>query len=391
MMTDFKKSLKVNAADSCYYAAFTMYCFFHLMERTNYVNMFGVPMDTVGKIANALMLILLLVRFFSIRFSTEALVCSGVAFLATLITLGVTKSWIPLSVCVFIIAGNDIDVRRLTQIVLAVTVLVFLIVAFGLISGSISSIDSIRPGETRVRHSLGFNQVNALGAVLARICTCVVYLRWNKKPFLSALLTVASVSFLEMVANSRTAELYLLVLICFQFFCYIRRHSFARASMSRICLGLIIGSFLLTIILLFVFSPSNGILMAFSESLSNRIYSMWYLFEQYLIHPFGNGSMLLGATVWTGSSYAMLTIDNAWALWLINYGFVPTSFLLIGLMLLYARAPEEYFDDGSLIVLALYVALFGFCESTALAVDYNPLLVLISYSIFRNRDTLSVS
>lgn len=92
MMTDFKKSLKVNAADSCYYAAFTMYCFFHLMERTNYVNMFGVPMDTVGKIANALMLILLLVRFFSIRFSTEALVCSGVAFLATLITLGVTKS-----------------------------------------------------------------------------------------------------------------------------------------------------------------------------------------------------------------------------------------------------------------------------------------------------------
>lgn len=125
MMTDIKKSLKVNAADSCYYAAFTMYCFFHLMERTNYVYMFGVAMDSIGKIANALMLILLLVRFFSIRFTTDALVCSGIGFLVSLITLGVTKSWIPLSICLFIIAGNGIDIRRLTKIVLVVTVLVF--------------------------------------------------------------------------------------------------------------------------------------------------------------------------------------------------------------------------------------------------------------------------
>lgn len=391
MMTDIKKSLKVNTADSCYYAAFTMYCFFHLMERTNYVYMFGVAMDSIGKIANALMLILLLVRFFSIRFTTDALVCSGIVFLVSLITLGVTKSWIPLSICLFIIAGNGIDIRRLTKIVLVVTVLVFLIVASGLISGSINSIDSIRPGETKVRHSLGFNQVNALGAVLARICTCVVYLRWNKSPLLSVLLTVTSVVFLEVVANSRTAELYLLVLICFQVYCYIRRQSFTSASKSRICLYLVIGSFLLTVILLFVFSPSNAMLMAFSESLSNRIYSMWYLFKQYSIHPFGNGSLLLGATVWTGSSYAMLTIDNAWALWLINYGFIPTSFLLIGLILLFRRAPEGCFDDGSLIVLALYIALFGFCESTALAVDYNPFLVLISLSIFKNWDIISVS
>lgn len=253
MMTDIKKSLKVNAADSCYYAAFTMYCFFHLMERTNYVYMFGVAMDSIGKIANALMLILLLVRFFSIRFTTDALVCSGIGFLVSLITLGVTKSWIPLSICLFIIAGNGIDIRRLTKIVLVVTVLVFLIVAFGLISGSINSIDSIRPGETKVRHSLGFNQVNALGAVLARICTCVVYLRWNKSPLLSVLLSSTSVFFLEMVANSRTAELYLLVLICFQVYCYIRRQSFTSASKSRICLYLVIGSFLLTVILLFVF------------------------------------------------------------------------------------------------------------------------------------------
>ena len=101
--------------------------------------------------------------------------------------------------------------------------------------------------------------------------------------------------------------------------------------------------------------------------------------------------MFLGATVWTGSSYAVLTIDNAWALWLINYGVVPTLILFIGLILLCGRAPEERFDDGSLIVLALYVALFGFCESTALTVDYNPLLVLVGFSIFRNRDKLSIS
>ena len=391
MITNTRESLKVNAADACYYAAFAMYCFFHLMERTNYVYVLGVSVDSIGKIANALMLILLLVRLCSIRFTTDALICSGLVILATLITLGVAKSWIPLSICLFIIAGNGIDIRRLAQIVLATTVLVALIVAFGFISGSINSIDSIRPGETRVRRSLGFNQVNALGAVLARICTCIVYLRWNKPPLFSAILTVSSVVFLEMVANSRTAELYLLVLICFHIYFYIRRNSISRASKSRIYLVLIIGSFLLTIVLLFVFSPSNSILMAFSESLSNRIYSMWYLFNQYSLYPFGNGSMLLGATVWTGSSYAVLTIDNAWALWLINYGVVPTLILFIGLILLCGRAPEERFDDGSLIVLALYVALFGFCESTALTVDYNPLLVLVGFSIFRNRDKLSIS
>lgn len=370
--------------DLCYYVAFGIYCFFHLLERTNFVSICGVSFDLVGKISTALMLILVCARLLTVRFQLDSLVWSALILVTSLLVFIVAHSWICLSLALFIVAGKDIDVRPMVLVVLLSTIAVVVITFIGVYSGAISNIASRRPGEVKVRNSLGFNQVNALGAAVARIVTAVVFLRWNKSPILVAGTAAIAIVFLETVANSRTSELYLLLLAVAQCVYYFRLNA-NRNNTRKVCfacLMLIWGSVLLSFVFLFLFNPSSSLMLTFSKLLSNRLYSAWYLFRAYGVHLFGNGNMVLGGNVWAIDSYATLTIDNAWDQWLVMYGIVPTAILLLGVTSLYFHAIKTDCFDNALIVFALLISIYAFGESTALAVDYNPFLILLCIPLF---------
>lgn len=373
-----------SSVDICYYIAFGIYCFFHLLERTNYNSILGVSIDSIGKISTALMLVFVCARLATVRFQLTGFVRSAIVLSASLLVFTATRSWICLSLAMFVVAGKDIDVKPMVVTMLVTTILVVALVFFGVYTGVIANIASRRPGEFKVRNSLGFNQVNALGAAAARIYVSCVVLLWKKRPIFQMMLAVILVGFLEIAANSRTSELLIIVLAAVQSACY-RRKNQGKQNARRvylICLLLIWATVLLTFVFLFYFNSSNAFMVWMSNLLSNRLYSAWYICKTYGVHLFGNGDMELGQTIWAVDSYALLTIDNAWAQWLVMYGSVPTALILIGVTSLYVSAMKSGQIDGRLIVMAMLLSVYAFGETTALAIDYNPLLVLLGIPVF---------
>ena len=88
-------------------------------------------------------------------------------------------------------------------------------------------------------------------------------------------------------------------------------------------------------------------------------------------------------TIWTGVSNATLTIDNAWALWIVGYGVVPTFLYLSGLFLLFrCSAKGQTNSSYQIMVLALMCSIFAFCETSALTIDSNPLIILLACVVY---------
>lgn len=378
------KTKRYSPVDICYYIAFAIYCFFHLLERTNFVSLGGVSFDLIGKIATGLMLILLCSRLFTIRFQLDSIMWSAIVLLCSLVVFFTAHSWICLSLALFIVAGKNIDIRPMVWIVLISTIVVVMITFLGVSSGLISNIASARAGETKIRYSFGFNQVNALGAAAVRIVSAVAYLRWEKNPLTFSLFALLICYLVDVVANSRTAELYIICLAAAQAAYYLlrKKRSIDAKQFGRFCLALIWVCVLISVYLLFFFNPSNSVMMTISKWVSNRFYSAWYLAKMYGVHLFGNGDMVLGGRVWAVDSYADLTIDNAWDHWLVIYGIVPTVIMLLGITKLFLIAIKSDHIDGSLIIFTLLIAVFAFGESTSLAIDYNPFLLLLWLPIY---------
>lgn len=379
--------------DGCYYAAFAIYSFFHLFEATNYDYFLGVETSAAGTAATALMLLLLLPRLFSYRYSLKSFCAVSCLVILGAIVYASTGSWIALSLALFICAGYGIDIRKLVLILLITTSAVFAIAVLGVHLNAIETVLSQRPGEDHLRDSCGFAQVNSVGFVAARICTALIVLRWGKSPALSTAVSVAAVILVDIVANSRTSEFYILVLAAANLFFY-RQAKSSNATDARkalkACLGIIVAVALASWLLMLFFDPGNNVMMSLSELLSNRLYSSWYIFENNGISLFGN-ELSRGATLWTGQSYALETLDNAWVQWLVTYGVVPTAVLLAGFVLMFKTLKHASYFDGYVLALALLGSLFAFCESSALSFDMNPFLVMLSIPVFADSNLLAKS
>lgn len=388
LIIDQKASLTSTAADACYYSAFAIYSCFHLLETTNYQTLFGISVDDVSTIATALMLVLLMPRLVAQFCSDSSFVKMGLILGMGLLVYIFTRSWIGLSVGLFICAGRGIRIDPLMWIMLVNAVLVFTIAYLGVYFDIIETSLTSRSGELRVRDSLGFAQVNSVGFIGARICTALAVLRRNKSPWLTVFVCIILTAFIEVVANSRTSEIYNIVLAISMLFMWLakRRGGMKIRAILMLCATLVCMSFILTILALLFFNPSVGWEMSLSEALSNRIYSMWYIARTSSLTLFGNSRSVYSMdTVWTGHSYALLTIDNAWASWLVGNGFVPTLVLFIGVLLLFRQSRSVPAESViPLVVLALLCSLFAFTETSVLSFDGNPLLVLLSCLIFRD-------
>lgn len=372
--------------DLCYYSAFAIYSFFHLMESTNYQSLFGMNIDSVSTAATALMLILLIPRLIVLRYSGQDLLRVSVVLLCGAAVFLVTRSWIVLSIGLFVCAGRKIRIDPLMYIMLINAIVVFTITYGGVKLGLIGSFLTSRMGETRVRDSLGFAQVNSVGFIGARICTATVVLRRRKTPWLSVMICLCIAAYIEVVANSRTSELYLIALAIAALFLWYKGKSkgLSMVGVSNTCIALVAFSILASIAVLLFFNPANSVLMGLSRLLSNRFYSMWYFSQNYGLNLFGNsGAEYTMESVWTGNSYAVLTIDNAWASWLYSYGLIPFAIIEIGIVsCLWNCRSSNYHVAYPMVVFALMCSLFAFCESSALAIDANPLMVLLACVVY---------
>lgn len=372
--------------DFCYYSAFAIYSFFHLMESTNYQSLFGMSIDSVSTAATALMLILLIPRLIVQRYSGNDLLRVSVVLLCGSAVFLVTHSWIVLSIGLFVCAGRKIRIDPLMCIMLINAVVVFTITYVGVRLGLIGSFLTSRMGETRVRDSLGFAQVNSVGFIGARICTATVVLRRRKNPWLSVVICLCIAAFIEVVANSRTSELYLVSLAIAALVLWFKRKSkgLSMGGVSKTCIALVMLSILVSIAVLLFFNPANAVLMELSRLLSNRLYSMWYFSQNYSLSLFGNSrAVYTMESVWTGDSYAVLTIDNAWASWLFSYGIIPFVLIAIGIVsCLWSCRSSNFQVAYPMVAFALMCSLFAFCESSALAIDANPLLVLLACVVY---------
>jgi hypothetical protein len=386
MVESFSITRREAPVDFCYYSAFAIYSFFHLMESTNYQSLLGISTDSVSTAATALMLILLIPRLVVQRYSGKDLLRVSVVLLCGAAVFLVTRSWIVLSIGLFVCAGRKIRIDPLMYIMLINAVVVFIITYGGVRLGLIGSSLTSRMGETRVRDSLGFAQVNSVGFIGARICTATVVLRRRKTPWLSVITCLCIAAYIEVVANSRTSEVYLVALAIAALVLWVKGKSKEpdMDGVSNTCIALVVFSIIVSIAALLFFNPANSVLMELSELLSNRLYSMWYFSQNYSINLFGNSEAVYTMeSIWTGNSYAMLTIDNAWALWLISYGLIPFVLIAIGIVsCLWSCRSSNYRVAYPVVAFALMCSLFAFCESSALAIDANPLMVLLACVVY---------
>ena len=110
---------------------------------------------------------------------------------------------------------------------------------------------------------------------------------------------------------------------------------------------------------------------------TNRLFLNYYLFDKYSLKLFGQNVTLQESTsvynniqdVWG----AVITCDNTYVMSLLIMGILPTIIFLLGYVFLVRKAIRQ--RDRSVVVAAMLLALYAFCESQLVEI-YNNFVYL---------------
>ena len=377
----------VFAGSSFYYLAFAIYSFFHALEIICFETVLSFEVDVLSTIATLFSIFFLLLKLITERYTVKEI--ASISFLA-IVGLAVyytSGSWICLSVILFVCAARGVSIKALMGITIATTSSIMLIAWFGVTVGVVENVLYPRDGILGARNPMGFSHPNQYGMMIARLGTAIfVLLAERRSVFLPAIL-IAFSTWAILLPDSRTAAAYLVLLAVLSGF-YRMKSLFLKADnqnmFNRIVLALICFSAAASMVIMITFHPGNPFMMWLNDFFNGRPYSSWYYFSQSGLHAFGNTSIASsGAGIWIGSDHIADTLDNAWVVWVLMYGYVPAVILFLGFVKLYQGAAKKRILSASLVALAAIAVFYSLSEAVSFSIDFNPLLVLMSSLIYR--------
>lgn len=224
-------------------------------------------------------------------------------------------------------------------------------------------------GRDRLRMALGYGSYNACGIAAASIVLLYLCVRWRRLRWWDILLVLGAVAFIDLVPNSRSAELLCLItLAAALLFRALPRLLESRwlAALAAAAAPLLCA---MSYLLASQYSLDGQFMNRLDQLLSGRIRLAW----NFLFHDRGSlgGITLIGQPFITTRFYQ---IDNSYVYYYFLCGPIFLALLVLGGALLSWRLARSGGWDGILLACTLGWLAYAFMERSV----YPNLLVLLA-------------
>ncbi len=372
----------ITVEEFIYYTAFFLYTVFGVFGRTQFEKILFIDANLLYSVIRYICVVLLICKILMQSYTVRSALIALIVFFCMFISWRMSGNNTLAFTCLFIIAGQNVKIRRLAVISLVTTLIASSITVLFSVLGELHVETAWNRGEmVGVRYALGFTHPNSLGGVLVQICVAIVLLQSGKKRLhvVTLIPIIISAAICISVADSRTAAMALLILGVIEVTneVIIERRSH---YIPIICTTLIVLFFVSSILFMIYYNNDISWMQNLNKMLSSRL-SLGNLF--YKLYPptlFGRNfaNMPIVLSIDGGRSFL---VDNSYMKLILMYGTIPFLIVVVGTFMLLTKtiqAKRYYF----LLMMITFMYLYAFTESLPISFYFNytsVALILVLY------------
>lgn len=391
----YHNSSNLKVSSLSYYLAFLCYTLWNALTETSFVDVLPESTYSYLKIIfQSLTVIFILVKILSQKYDFKRFLTLSLFGLIAIISFSITGFSIITWSFFFVMAGDDISIRRLCSIALVVFMIITIIVVILSSTGFIPNKVFVRGGV--VRDSYGFNHPNTFGQALLEISLAISVLRYKKFGAPEFLLIIFFAFITWFLVDSRTSSM-MIIMTALLFFVFSRPRKYYRSQYLVYILLAVLVLLLIALSYYFMlfYSPSNPLHVLLNRVLSGRPFLSHGWFTWYPPSLFGThfASNIAGVYTTSGYTSSSIMVDNAYSYLTIQFGYFLTLFFIISIVVVLLQPIISYKSkrklDESISFslrpeqLALVVCLIvGVSEAYILNFSFNYYLLLIFQLVF---------
>lgn len=287
----------------------------------------------------------------------------------------------------FVIAAKGVKLDKIPLVTWLTLILVLLLIVTLALSGKIENVVvhhyRVIGDTVRIRQSLGFNHPNALGAQLAQLSICWLWIKWDKWRVYHNLFWVLLLAVAYFLCNSQSSVV-VIFLVMLMVFCSkaILRFSKERRWKAFEKWGRHFVWFCpaFTFIASHYYNPANPLMSLIDAMTSKRISYARRFLNIYAVSFLGSNRILDEEI--SGS-------DNVYANIVVKYGIVVLVIIIVGMYLLFCYAAKERLYP---LMISIFVySFYGLTEGYCYQLVYNFVLIYLSIIVFNKEARREVS
>ncbi|WP_165542756.1 hypothetical protein [Bifidobacterium longum] len=292
----------------------------------------------------------------------------------------ISGSWNILLLLLFLIAGREVDLRKIAICVLCTNVAVIFLTVICANNGIIKKTTFIAGNGMPERQAFGFTHPNLFGLAVVTACCAYAVLQYRKFGWKDLLIYGVAFYACYELAYSRTSAISILLIVFLSLFVTIDKHG--RWDKLILVLGSLafLGLSLFSIWLMVYFKPSISWMSNLNSMMTGRLDLMHHYFETYGVHMFGFDFSKMQENY--RGYYDTFICDNAFAHVVLESGIVVAALLFLAYEYVLLRGLIVYGELTPKLFGLIIFAFVAFSESGAFWVCVNFCLVALAEPFF---------
>lgn len=363
-----------------YYVLFTIYCALNLLKFTSFQELSWMNIGLLYLLIRIVSTLVLGVRILVQRFQAKQYVLCLVVGSCVLASTFISGSWNILLLLLFLIAGREVDLRKIAICVLCTNVAVIFLTVICANNGIIKKTTFIAGNGMPERQAFGFTHPNLFGLAVVTACCAYAVLQYRKFGWKDLLIYGVAFYACYELAYSRTSAISILLIVFLSLFVTIDKHG--RWDKLILVLGSLafLGLSLFSIWLMVYFKPSFSWMSNLNSMMTGRLDLMHHYFETYGVHMFGFDFSKMQENY--RGYYDTFICDNAFAHVVLESGIVVAALLFLAYEYVLLRGLIVYGELTPELFGLIIFAFVAFSESGAFWVCVNFCLVALAEPFF---------
>ena len=363
-----------------YYVLFTIYCALNLLKFTSFQELSWMNIGLLYLLIRIVSTLVLGVRILVQRFQAKQYALCLVVGSCVLASTFISGSWNILLLLLFLIAGREVDLRKIAICVLCTNVAVIFLTVICANNGIIKKTTFIAGNGMPERQAFGFTHPNLFGLAVVTACCAYAVLQYRKFGWKDLLIYGVAFYACYELAYSRTSAISILLIVFLSLFVTIDKHG--RWDKLILVLGSLafLGLSLFSIWLMVYFKPSISWMSNLNSMMTGRLDLMHHYFETYGVHMFGFDFSKMQENY--RGYYDTFICDNAFAHVVLESGIVVAALLFLAYEYVLLRGLIVYGELTPELFGLIIFAFVAFSESGAFWVCVNFCLVALAEPFF---------
>lgn len=320
------------------------------------------------------------VRILVQRFQAKQYALCLVVGSCVLASTFISGSWNIFLLLLFLIAGREVDLRKIAICVLFTNFAVILLTVICSNSGIIEKTTFIAGNGMPERQAFGFTHPNLFGLAVVTACCAYAVLRYRKFGWRDLLIYGVAFYACYELAYSRTSAISILLIVFLSLFVTIDKHGHWDKLILALGSLAFLGLSLFSIWLMVYFKPSISWMSNLNSMMTGRLDLMHHYFETYGVHMFGFDFSKIQENY--RGYYDTFICDNAFAHVVLESGIVVAALLFLAYEYVLLRGLIVYSELTPELFGLIIFAFVAFSESGAFWVCVNFCLVALAEPFF---------